>query len=31
MATGARPKTRHYSGTQLLKEYDGVGKDIDKA
>jgi hypothetical protein len=31
MVTGARPKTRHNSGTQLLKEYDGVGKDIDKA
>ena len=31
MATGARPKTRHHSGTQLLKEYVGVGKDIDKA
>ena len=31
MATGARPKTRHYSGNQLLKEYVGVGKDIDEA
>ena len=31
MATGARPKTRHHSGTHLLKEYVGVGKDIDKA
>lgn len=30
MATGARPKTRHQSGTQLLKEYVGVGKPIDK-